>query len=189
MGKGPKGRRAVRSQAKQQSQLGSLRAKRSRGEGAWGSESPGSWGWGGAGWRGEVSEGDADTGGDSPAVAGDFDVLAVGIGEVEEDCFGDGEGAAGIDAVGDADVAGGGIAGGLGVEVMEDGVEGVAGGEGVGFGVAEVEEPLAEGAGEDGDGVKAEGVGGNGDEGASGGGEEGAGASGEAEESVEFFHD
>ena len=101
--------------------------------------------------EGEVSKGtpgpDPEGAPDAPAIAGDFDVLAVGIGEIEEDFVGDGAKAAGIDAVRDADVAGEGIASGLGVEVMEDGVEGVGGGDGVELGVAEVEEPLAKGAG------------------------------------------
>ena len=58
-----------------------------------------------------------------PAIGSDFDELALGIGEIEEDLFGSGGGAAGIDAVGDANAAGMGIAGGLGVEVTEDGDE------------------------------------------------------------------
>jgi hypothetical protein len=75
-------------------------------------------------------ERDAFPGGHLPAIGSDFDELAVGIGEVEEDLFGSGGGAAEIDAVGDANAAGIGIAGGLGVEVMEDGAEGVGGGNG-----------------------------------------------------------
>ena len=51
-------------------------------------------------------EGDAFAGGDVPAIGSDFDELALGISEVEEDLFGSGEGAAGIDAVGDANAAG-----------------------------------------------------------------------------------
>ena len=51
-------------------------------------------------------EGDAFAGGDVPAIGSDFDELALGIGEIEEDLFGSGEGAAGIDAVGDANAAG-----------------------------------------------------------------------------------
>src|ERR1039458_740516 len=84
----------------------------------------GEWAGGGGGF-----EGDAFAGGYGPALGGDFDELAFGVGEVEEDFFGRGEGAARVDAVGDADVAAVGIAGGLGFEVMEDGVEGVGCGE------------------------------------------------------------
>ena len=99
--------------------------------------------------------------------------------------MGSGGEAAGVDAVGDADVAGLGIASGLGVEVMEDGAEGVGGGDGVVVGEGLVEEPLAEGAGADGEGAKAaEGLGGNGDEGASADGGEGGAALGDAEEGV-----
>src|ERR1035437_507275 len=140
----------------------------------------GEWGGGGGGF-----EGDAFAGGYGPALGGDFDELAFGVGEVEEDFFGRGEGAAGVDAVGDADVAALGIAGGLGFEVMEDGVEGVGGGDGVVEGEALVEEELTEGAGADGEGEMAAGLGGNGDEGASADGSEGGAALGDGEEGVE----
>jgi hypothetical protein len=90
-----------------------------------------------------------------PAFGGDFDVLSLRVGEVEEDFFGNGGEAAGVDAVGDADAAVIGIVGGLGFEVMEDGGEGVSGGDGVVIGVALVEEPLAEGSGTDGEGARA----------------------------------
>ena len=103
--------------------------------------------------EGEVSKGTPSRGGDVPASGSDFDELAVGVGEIEEDLVGSGEGAAGIDAEGDADVAGIGIAGGLGFEVMEDGVEGLGGGDGVVGGEGLVEEPVAEGAGAEGEGV------------------------------------
>jgi hypothetical protein len=125
-------------------------------------------------------------GGDAPALGGDFDELAFGVGEVEEYFLGSGGGeAAGVDAEGDADVAGVGIAGGLGIKVMEDGVEGVGGGDGFVVGEGLVEEPLAEGAGADGEGAMAGGLGGNGDEGASAEGGEGGGALGDPKEGVE----
>jgi hypothetical protein len=131
-------------------------------------------------------EGDAFAGVHAPAIGGDFNELAVGVGEVEEDFFGRGGGAAGVDAVGDGDVAVVGIAGGLGVEVMEDGAEGVGGGDGFVGGEGLVEEPLAEGAGADGEGAKAaEGLGGDPHEGASADGGEGGAALGDAEEGVE----
>ena len=75
-------------------------------------------------------EGDAFAGGHLPSIGSDFDELALGIGEVEEDLFGSGGGAAGIDAAGDVNAAGVGIAGGLGVEVTEDGAEGLGSGNG-----------------------------------------------------------
>jgi len=120
-----------------------------------------------------------------PAIGGDLDELTVGVGEIEEDFLGSGGRAAGVDAGGDADVAAIGIAGGLGVEVMEDGAKGVGGGDGLVGGVALVEEPLAEGAGADGEGVTGEGWGAHGDEGASADGGEGDAAFGDAEEGVE----
>src|ERR1039458_6105182 len=86
----------------------------------------GEWAGGGGGF-----EGDAFAGGYGPALGGNFDELAFGVGEVEEDFFGRGGDAAAVDAVGDADIAALGIAGGLRFEVMEDGVEGVGGGDGV----------------------------------------------------------
>jgi hypothetical protein len=122
----------------------------------------------------------------APTLGGDFDELARGIGEIEEDFFGSVGDAAGVDAVGDADVAGVGIAGGLGFEVMEDGAEGVGGADGFVAGEGLVEEPLAEGAGADGEGaIAAEGLGGNPHEGASADGGEGDAALGDAEEGVE----
>src|ERR1035441_174299 len=117
-----------------------------------------------------------------PALGGNFDELAFGVGEIEEDFFGRGGDAAGVDAVGDADVAALGIAGGLRFQVMENGAEGVGGGDGVVEGEALVEEELTEGAGADGEGEMAAGLGGNGDEGASADGSEGGAALGDGEE-------
>jgi hypothetical protein len=69
---------------------------------------------------------------------------------------------------------------------MEDGAEGVGGGDGVALGEALVEEPLAEGAGAEGEGAMAAGGwGGNVEEGAPVGGCEGGTAFGDAEEGVE----
>ena len=108
-------------------------------------------GWFGGGERtggGGGFEGNVISGGDLPAIGGDFDELAFGIGEVEEDLFGSGI-AAEVDAVGYANVARPVIASGEGVEVVEDGAEGLGGGDGVVVGEAFAEEPLAEGAGAD----------------------------------------
>src|ERR1039457_1979714 len=107
----------------------------------------GEWGGGEGAGGGGSFEGDAFTGGDGPALGGDFDELACGVGEVEEDFVGGGGKTAAVDAVGDAEIAALGIAGGLGFEVMENGVEGVGGGDGVVEGEALVENPLTEGAG------------------------------------------
>src|ERR1017187_3132188 len=145
----------------------------------------GLFGGGEGGGGGGSFEGDAFAGGYGPALGGDFDELAFGVGEVEEDFFGRGEGAAAVDAVGDADIAVLGIAGGLRFQVMEDGVEGVGGGDGVVEGEALVEDPLTEGAGANGEGEMAAGLGGHGDEGASAEGSEGGAAFGDAEEGVE----
>ena len=118
-------------------------------------------------------------------MGGDFDELAFGVGEIEEDFVGSGGEAAAIDAEGDADIAVLGIAGGLRFQVMEDGAEGVGGGDGVVEGEALVEDPLTEGAGANGEGEMAAGLGGNGDEGASADGSEGGAALGDGEEGGE----
>ena len=157
----------------------------SRGEPIWGSRSPAGSGAGSAQVEEEVSKGTPSPEVTCQPFGSDFDELSVGVGEVEEDLFGSGGGAAGIDAVGDANAAGVGIAGGLGVEVTEDGAEGLGGGNGFVVGEALVEEPLAKGAGADGEGVIAGEQGGNGHEGASADGSEGDAAIGNAEESVE----
>jgi hypothetical protein len=123
---------------------------------------------------------------DGPALGGDFDELTFGVGEVDEDFFGSGGDAAGVDAVGDADFAAVRLAGGLGFEVMEDGAEGLGGGDGVELGEALGEEALAEGAGADGEGViAAVGLGGDLYECASVDAGEGGAALGDAEEALE----
>ena len=121
-------------------------------------------------------EGDAVADGSLPTGGGDLDELAFGIGEIEEDLFGEGAVAARIDAAGDADVAGFRVAGGLGFEAMADGGEGVGGGDGFEFGVALAEEPFAEGAGADGEGAGAGDGGRDADKGLAGGGGKGEGA-------------
>jgi hypothetical protein len=82
-------------------------------------------------------------GGDIPAFGRDGDELAGGIGKVEEDLAGDGIGAAGTDATpdGEALVVAGVVR--LSFEVIEDGLEGVGGGDEIEFGEALVEEPMA----------------------------------------------
>jgi hypothetical protein len=89
------------------------------------------------------------TGGDGPALGGDGDELAVGIGEIEEDLAREGA-AAGADATPDGEGLAIGGEFGLSFEVMEDGVKGVGGGEGIVFGEELEEEPVAEGGGADG---------------------------------------
>ena len=65
-------------------------------------------------------------GADLPTCGRDFDELARGVGEVEEDCLG-----AAIDAARDVDAAVVGIGGCQGFEVAENGGEGVGGGDGL----------------------------------------------------------
>src|ERR1039457_3268110 len=83
----------------------------------------------GAGGGGSFEE-DPFLGSYGPALGGNFDELAFGVGEIEEDFFGRGGDAAGVDAVGDADVAALGLAGGLRFQVMEDEAGGGGGGGG-----------------------------------------------------------
>ena len=105
-------------------------------------------------------------GGGFPAVGGDFDELAVGVGEVEEDAVGD--------AVGSRDGRRGGRRGGggsvrrsdwPGFEVIEEGVELAGGGQGVVAAVEFEEEPVVEGGGADGEDEEASAVEGDADEG------------------------
>jgi hypothetical protein len=84
-----------------------------------------------------------------------------------------------------SDVAAGGIAGGEGFDVAEDGGEGVGGGDGFVGGERLGEEPVAEGRGANGEGEEAGRVGGDGEEGASADGAESGAALGDAEEGVE----
>ena len=90
-------------------------------------------------------------GGNFPLVGGDSDETASGCGEVEEDFARDVAGTAGADAVpdGEAPVILGLL--GLGFEVVEDGVEGLGGGDGIELFEALVEEPVTEGGGADGE--------------------------------------
>ena len=97
---------------------------------------------------------------DLPAGGGDFDVAALGIGEVDQNLFGDDGGAAPIDAAGDADVEMIGVAGGLGFEVAADGAPGLVAGDEAAFRVGFGGEPLAKGSGGDGEGAMSAGVGG-----------------------------
>ena len=135
---------------------------------------------------GEVSKGKPGPGGDVPAIAGNFDELAVEVGEIEVDLVGGEGGSAGIDAKGDADIAGFGFAGGFPFEVVENGGEAGGGGKGFVLDIALVEEPVAEGLGADGEGLAAEVSGGNDGEDASSGSGKGAGAIGDTEESFEI---
>jgi len=85
-----------------------------------------------------------------PAAGGDFDKLALVIGEVEEDLAGDEGGTAVCDAEGYVD-APEIFDAALGFEEIEDGVEGVGGGDGVALGVDAKEEPVAKVRGADGE--------------------------------------
>ena len=93
-------------------------------------------------------------GGDAPAAGGDFDELTLGVGEVEEDLFGEESGAAGADTAEDGETRVVAVLAGLGLEVIEDGVEGVGGGKSVVLAVELIEEPIAVGAGADGEDVE-----------------------------------
>jgi len=99
------------------------------------------------------------TGGDVPAFGGDGDEAAAGIGEVEEDLAEDGMTAAGADATPDGEgLVFTGIVG-LGFEVIEDGAEGLGGGERIELGEDVIEEPVAEGGRADGQDEEAAGGG------------------------------
>ena len=98
-------------------------------------------------------------GGDAPTLGRDFDELASVVGEVEEDFFGGVGIAAVVDAVGDADI-GVRVVGGLGFEVVEEGIPGGKRGDGLEAGEGFGEEPIAEGAGAEGQGEDADGAGG-----------------------------
>jgi len=76
--------------------------------------------------------------------------VAIGIAEVEEDLGGDEGGTAVSDAAGhgEALVI---LHAGLGFEEIEDGVEGVGGGDGVELGIDPVEEPISKRGGADGE--------------------------------------
>ncbi len=95
-------------------------------------------------------------GGEFPAFGGDLDELRLGVGEVDEDTVGDGFVATTIDAAADDDAGAGGVAGGLGFEVAEDGVPVAGGGDGAELGVAPIEEVFAEVAGAEGEGAGTE---------------------------------
>ena len=73
---------------------------------------------------------------------------------------------------------------GLGFEVVEDGAKGAVGGDGFVLGEGLVEEPLAEGAGANGQGAIAGELGGDGHEGASVDGGEGDAATGNGQEGL-----
>jgi hypothetical protein len=168
----------------------SVERRVSRGESVGGSRPPAGWGAGREQVEGEVSKGTPSPDPEGTPTRQLSGVISTnspaGLARSRRMFFGSVGDAAGVDAVGDADVAGVGIARGLGFEVMEDGAEGVGGGDGVVRGEGLVEEPLAEGAGADGEGaIAAEGLGGNPHECASADGGEGDAALGDAEEGVE----
>jgi len=121
-------------------------------------------------------EEDAGAGGGLPSVGRDLDILAIRVGEIEEDVGGDGT-AEGSDTTPDVEapivlV----VVVGLGFEVIEEGVESAGSGREVVSGVEFVEEPVAKGGGANGQDAEAAGGGdGEAEEGlAVGGGEDGA---------------
>jgi len=91
---------------------------------------------------------------DLPAGGSDYDVLALGIGEVDEDAGGEIVLGAEADAAKDGGGAVGELAG-QGLEVIEDGVHGVGGGEGLVMSDGLVDEPIAELRGAEGQGESA----------------------------------
>jgi hypothetical protein len=122
----------------------------------------------------------AGAGGGLPASGRDFDKLTFGIGEVEEDLVGQDAGTATSDATPDGEVLALVVVVGLGFEMIEDGVEGAGGRERVVLGVKLMEEPLAVGAGADGEDVETLGRGGiEANEGLAVGGGEGKSAAGD----------
>jgi len=95
-------------------------------------------------------EEDVGAGGGGPPGGRDFDELALGVGEIEEDLAGEVAGASGTDTADDLEAGGAGVGGGAGFEEVEDGAEGVGSGDGVVFGEELGEEPLAVLGGADG---------------------------------------
>jgi hypothetical protein len=146
----------------------------------------------GGGWRGKGESGaggleeSIGSGGDLPTSGRDFDKLALGIGEVEEDLRRDDAATTASNAAPDGEVLVLGVVVGLGFEVIEDGVEGTGGGEGVVLDVELMEEPLAIGAGADGEDVESSGGEGmEANEGLAVGGGEGKAAAGDVDEGSE----
>ena len=113
--------------------------------------------------------------------------MTFGVGEVEEDLFGEESGTAGADAAEDGKAGVVAVLVGLGLEVIEDGVEGVGGGEGVVLAVELIEEPIAVGAGADGEDVESAGESGKANEGLAVAGGEGDALAGDGEERFEGF--
>jgi len=83
-------------------------------------------------------------GGNVPAGGGDFNILASGIGEVEEDAGGDVVVCAAPDAAKHVKALAFGVLAGQGFQEIEDGVEGVGGGEDFVAREGPVDEPVAE---------------------------------------------
>jgi hypothetical protein len=138
---------------------------------------------GGGRGEGESGAGDleesAGAGGGLPAGGRDFDKLAFGIGEVEEDAIGHTAATAASDATPDGEALVLVVMIGLGFQVIENSVESAGGRKRIVLGEEFVEEPLAVGAGADGEDEETGGGGGiEANEGLSvGGGERGAAAS------------
>jgi len=125
----------------------------------------------------------ADPGGGLPAGGRDFDKLAFGVGEVEEDLVGHPAATTASDATPDGKVLVLVVVVGLGFEVIEDSVESAGGREGVVLGEEFMEEPLAVGAGADGEDVESSGGGGmEANKGLAVGGREGSAALGDGDE-------
>ena len=125
-------------------------------------------------------------GGGLPAGGRDFDKLAFGIGEVEENVRGYEAAATGSDATPDGEALVLLVVVGLGFQVIDDSVESVGARERVELGIEFVEEPLAVGAGADGEDVETfEGGGIEANEGLAVGGGEGSAAPGDGDEGSE----
>jgi len=146
----------------------------------------------GGGGRGEGESGAGDLeesagpGGGLPAGGRDFDKLALGIGEVEEDLIGHTATTAASDATPDGEALVLVVMMGLGFQVIENRVESAGGRKRVVLGEEFVEEPLAVGAGADGEDEETGGGGGiEANESLSVGGGERSAAAGDGDEGSE----
>jgi hypothetical protein len=124
-------------------------------------------------------------GGGLPAGGRDFDKLAFGIGEVEEDLGGQEAVATASDATPDGEALVLAVVVGLSFQVIEDGVKGAGGRQGVVKVEEFVEEPVAVGVGTDGEDVEATGRDTEANEGLAVGGGEGDAAAGDVDEGSE----
>ena len=110
----------------------------------------------GEAWEGAGGEGgferDGPVGFDGPAGGGDFDEVSGGVGEVDAEAVAAVFEEAGGDAAGDGEAGVFGFVEGAAFQVVEDGVEGLGGGDGIVLAPVLAEEPVSEGGGAEGDG-------------------------------------